>query len=65
MDNNISAYKFSSSIQAYPTKSDLLKRVADSFVIDTISNFKTELKYFLSSYALQIITGLIWISLLV
>jgi len=33
MDHKISAYKLARSIQAYPTKSDLIKRTCDSFVV--------------------------------
>jgi hypothetical protein len=45
MDNKISAYKIAKTIQAYPTKSDLIKRVADSFVVETLSNIKREISY--------------------
>lgn len=64
MDNKISAYKFAKTIQAYPTKSDMLKRVSDAFVVETLSHIKREIKYFLSSNILQIITALIWISII-
>jgi pyruvate/2-oxoglutarate dehydrogenase complex dihydrolipoamide dehydrogenase (E3) component len=33
MENNISAFKLSKLIFSYPTKSELIKKVADSFVI--------------------------------
>ena len=33
MQNNISAYKLSKIVFSYPTKSELIKRVADSFVV--------------------------------
>ncbi len=63
MDNKISAYKLAKTIQAYPTKSDLIKRVCDSFVVGTISNIKNEIKYFFQSNILQIATGVLWISI--
>jgi len=61
MQNNISAYKLSKIIFSYPTKSELIKRVADSFVVWTLSNIKWEILYFLKSNLLQIITWIIWI----
>lgn len=64
MDNKLSAYKLAKSIQAYPTKSDLIKRVADSFVVDTLSHAKREAVYFVKSNILQIMTALIWGSLI-
>ncbi|NDK09400.1 FAD-dependent oxidoreductase [Candidatus Gracilibacteria bacterium] len=64
MDNKISAYKFSNVIQAYPTKSDLLKRVNTDFVISTLTNGKEEMKYFFKNNILQILTGIIWIAII-
>ncbi|MDA9128931.1 FAD-dependent oxidoreductase, partial [Candidatus Gracilibacteria bacterium] len=65
MDNKVSAYKLAATIQAYPTKSDLIKRVSDQFVVGTVSNITRELKYFFKDNILQILTGLIWLVLLV
>lgn len=65
IDNKISAYKLSKTIQAYPTKSELIKKVLDSYVIGTLGNIKSEIKFFLKSNILQIVTALIWISLIV
>ena len=64
MENNISAYKLASQIFSYPTKSELIKRVADQFVIGTLSNIKWEIKYFFKSNILQIITWIIWLSII-
>lgn len=64
MDNKISAFKLSKTIQAYPTKSDLIKRVCDRFVVKTLWNIKGELKYFLKDNILQIITAIIWIGII-
>jgi len=61
MQNNISAYKLSRIIFSYPTKSELIKRVADSFVVWTLSNIKNEIKYFFKSNFPQIITWVIWL----
>ena len=60
MDNKISAYKLSKIIFAYPTKSEIIKKVCDSFVIHTISNFKEEIKHFFKTNILQIVTFLVW-----
>ncbi len=65
MQNNLSAYKLSSLVYSYPTKAELIKRVADKFVVGTISSIKWEAKYFFKNNILQIITAIIWISLIV
>lgn len=62
MENNISAFKLSKLIFSYPTKSELIKKVADSFVIWTLSNIKNEIRYFLKENILQIITSIIWLT---
>ena len=64
MANNISAYKLSKLVYSYPTKAELIKRVADQFVVGTISNIKAEIKYFLKDNLLQIITATIWLSII-
>ncbi|MDD2870424.1 MAG: FAD-dependent oxidoreductase [Candidatus Gracilibacteria bacterium] len=64
MQNNISAYKLSKIIFSYPTKAELIKKIADSFVIETLSNIKGDIKYLIKSHILQMITGIIWISIL-
>jgi len=65
MDNKISAYKLAKTVYPYPTKSDLIKRVCDSFVVGTLSNIKNELKFFLKDNAMQIATLLIWITIII
>jgi hypothetical protein len=60
MDQNISAYKLAKTIQAYPTKSDLIKRVCDQFVVGTISNLRKEIVFFLKDNILQIGTAILW-----
>ena|GEM_PF-1869387 len=40
MQNRISAYKLASLVYPYPTKAELIKRVADRFVVSTITNVK-------------------------
>ncbi len=64
MDNKISAYKLAATIQPYPTKSDLIKRVCDQFVVGTIGNITWELRYFFQSNILQIATSVIWLSII-
>lgn len=63
MDHKVSAYKLAKTIQAYPTKSDLIKRVCDQFVVGTLGNLRGEIKYFFKDNILQIATGIIWISI--
>jgi len=65
MDSNISAYKLSGTIQPYPTKSDMIKRVLDSYVVWTLWNIKNELKFFLKNNILQIGTGIVWLSIII
>jgi len=64
IENKVSAYKLSSQIFAYPTKSELIKKVADKFVIWTLSNLKNEIKFCLKNNFLQIITIFIWLILI-
>ena len=64
MQNNISAYKLSKLIYSYPTKAELIKKIADSFVVATLSNIKLEIKYLLKDNSLQIITAIIWLSII-
>lgn len=40
MDNKTSAYKLAKTVYPYPTKSDLIKRVCDQFVVGTLGNLK-------------------------
>ena len=58
--NKVSAYRLSSQIFSYPTKSELIKKISDKFVIYTLSNLKREILYFLKEYSLQIATFIIW-----
>ncbi|QFR39409.1 FAD-binding protein [Candidatus Gracilibacteria bacterium 28_42_T64] len=60
MENNISAYKISKTIFAYPTKAELIKKVCDSFVIHTLGNIKNEAKYYIKDNILQVVTATIW-----
>lgn len=64
IENKISAYKLSKQVFSYPTKSETIKKVCDQFVVETLSNIKKELKYFLKSNILQIITWIIWLSII-
>ena len=64
MQNKISAYKLSKLVFSYPTKAEIIKKVADSFVVSTLSNIKEEAKYLLKDNILQIITAIIWLSII-
>lgn len=64
MENRISWYKLSKQIFAYPTKAELIKKVADKFVVGTLSNIKKEILFFLKNNIFQIITAIIWLSLI-
>jgi len=65
MDNNLSAYKLAKTIQPYPTKADIIKRVCDQFVVGTISNIKKEVSFFIRDNILQIGTALLWLGIMV
>jgi len=56
MEHNISAYKLSKTIFAYPTKAELIKKVCDSFVVHTLGNLKQEVKYYIKDNILQAVT---------
>jgi len=64
MQDKISAYQLSKQVFSYPTKSELIKKLCDRFVIYTLTNLKKEIWYFLKSYLLQLITLFIWIILI-
>ncbi len=64
MQNKISAYTLSKQIFAYPTKSEVIKKICDQFVVHTLWHIKDEGKYFLKDNILQIATAIIWITLL-
>lgn len=64
MDNKTSAYKLSKTIFPYPTKSDLIKRVMGSYVVDTLWNFKNEVCFFMRTNLLQILTAIVWVLLI-
>jgi len=63
MRKKVSAYNLSRQVFSYPTKSRLIRKVCDQFIISTLSNLKSEIKYFLKSHILQIVTFLIWLSI--
>ncbi len=64
MHHKTSAYKLSSQIFSYPTKSELIKKICDRFVIKTLKNIKWEIWYFLKEYSLQIATFVIWLGII-
>ena len=65
IQNKISAYKLSKQIFAYPTRSEIIKRAADSFVIQTLTSIKSEIQHWLKGNILQITTAILWIAMLI
>lgn len=63
MQNDISAYRLGKLIFPYPTKSEIIKKVCDRFVIRTLSHAKEEVVYLLKSHALQITTLILWVGI--
>lgn len=63
MQNDISAYRLSKLIFPYPTKSEIIKKVCDRFVIHTLSRAKQEANYLFKSHILQIATLILWIGI--
>ena len=59
IDQKISLYKLKDTIVAYPTRSDLIKRLADKMVISTL----TRLRYHISWYIKKRIPLLIGLAL--
>jgi pyruvate/2-oxoglutarate dehydrogenase complex dihydrolipoamide dehydrogenase (E3) component/uncharacterized membrane protein YdjX (TVP38/TMEM64 family) len=64
MQHRITAYGLSRTIFAYPTKSEIIKKVADKFVVGTLSNIRGETIYWIRKHAPQIIAGTLWISVI-
>jgi len=64
MQNDISAYKLSGVIFPYPTKSELIKKVADKYVVATLWNLKKDLKTYLKEKIMIIIWSLVWLALI-
>ncbi len=60
MQNNISGHKLAKLVYPYPTKAELVKRVCDKFVVHTLSNAKKEAVHFLKANKLQLLTALVW-----
>lgn len=65
MQNKTSAYKLAKVVFPYPVKSELIKKVCDSYVLYTLTNIKSEIWYFFRSNILQISVAILWISLFV
>lgn len=60
MQKNISAYTLSNMMFPYPTKSEVIKKVSDAFVIDTIKNVKAELSTFIKNHIFKFIPIITW-----
>jgi uncharacterized membrane protein YdjX (TVP38/TMEM64 family) len=65
IQNGVTAYGLSRTIFAYPTKSEIIKKGADRFVVGTLSNIRGEATYWIKKHAPQIIAGVIWLSVVV
>lgn len=64
IDSGISLYRFRTMIVPYPTRSDLMKRLADHMVIGTIRNIKTELSWWIVKHIPLFIGVAIWGSII-
>lgn len=64
IDNRISLYRSRSMIIPYPTRSDLMKRLADTMVIATLKNIKTDIYWWIGKRIPLIIGLAIWASLI-
>ncbi len=64
IDRGVSLYKFRKIIVPYPTRSDLMKRLADTMVIATLKNIKTDISWWIGKRIPLIIGLAIWASLI-
>ena len=64
IDNRISLYRFRSMIVPYPTRSDLMKRLADRMVISTLRSLKTDILWWIGKRIPLFIWLMIWGSLI-
>ena len=63
--NKISAYKLSEQIFPYPSKSEIIKKVADKFVVSTLSNIKSEWSYWFWKHKLKIFAAILWTAVII
>lgn len=64
LDQGISLYAYKNTIVPYPTRSDLIKRVADIMVIDTLTHIKKHILWYIKKRIPVLIGLLIWGSIL-
>lgn len=64
IDNSISLYRLRSMIIPYPTRSDLIKRLADRIVIATLRNIKADISWWIGKRIPLFIGLAIWGSLI-
>jgi hypothetical protein len=64
IDKKISLYKLRTIIVPYPTRSDLIKRLADTIVIATLRNIKSDISWWIGKRIPLLIGLLIWGSLI-
>jgi hypothetical protein len=64
IEKGISAYFLSKIIFPYPIKSEVIKKINNEFVLDTLSNIQQEIIFFLKNNFLQIITLMLWITII-
>ncbi len=59
-DEWLSAYKIMSTVHAYPTKGRVIKKVAQGFVVETLTNFKREIWYWLKLNMFKLFALFLW-----
>lgn len=64
LQEKISLYRLKEMIVPYPTRSDLVKRVADKIVISTLQNIKGDLKWYIAKRIPLIVGSCVWLSII-
>ena len=64
LDQKISLYRFRSMVVPYPTRSDLMKRLADKMVLSTLRGLKIEIRWYIGKRIPLLIWLLIWGSII-
>ena len=64
IDQSISLYRLRSMIVSYPTRSDLMKRLADNMVLSTLRNLKSHISWYIGKRIPLLIGLLIWGSII-
>ena len=63
IEHNISMWKLSRTVYPYPTLSEIVKKTADQFVLQTLGNIRNELSYLVKKHAPKAIALVFWLGM--